>query len=318
TPPLMTLRDSLLARVNAPDYRPVDEQSLFRSTGLPKKLRGQLGHALRGLLARGDLQLVRGRLIGPRDASSEAPETGKQQPARQGRGKRKTASQERPIFQPAAQRKRAAAAASGEKRAGKRSVQPGSGQVIGRLQFRAGGSAFVIPESDPKDPRPDSIQVSSEDAGLAFHGDTVLVQLDSRPRRSNQRAPRGREDEPRGRVIEVLERGRSEIVGALRRVRNRYYVQPDDPRFVHEIGVDDPAQSRVKPTPEVGDKVVVRLDAWTNPSRPPEGKVVERLGRMWEPRAELLGVYRKFNLDPRFPADVEQEVRALPSQVSEK
>lgn len=314
----MTLRDSLLARVNAPDYRPVDEQSLFRSTGLPKKLRGQFGHALRGLLARGDLQLVRGRLIGPRDASSEAPETGKQQPARQGRGKRKTASQERPIFQPAAQRKRAAAAASEEKRAGKRSVQPGSGQVIGRLQFRAGGSAFVIPESDPKDPRPDPIQVSSEDAGLAFHGDTVLVQLDSRPRRSNQRAPRGREDEPRGRVIEVLERGRSEIVGALRRVRNRYYVQPDDPRFVHEIGVDDPAQSRVKPTPEVGDKVVVRLDAWTNPSRPPEGKVVERLGRMWEPRAELLGVYRKFNLDPRFPADVEQEVRALPSQVSEK
>ena len=318
--PRMTLRDSLLARIHAADYRPVDEQALFRAMGLPKKLRGQFGHALRALLSRGDAQLVRGRLIGPKNEAATAPAA--MAPAGPGKGKRK-APAERPIFQPSAERRREAAAVRQKAVQPKQppsraaSPQPGSGQVRGKLQFRAGGSAFVIPESDPRGPRAESIQVSSEDTGTGFHGDTVLVQLDSRPRRGGPRPPRGRENEPRGRVVEVVERGRGEVVGALRRVRNRYYVQPDDPRFIHEIGVSDPAQSRVKPVPEVGDKVVVQLHEWTNPARPPEGEVIERLGRMWEPRAELLGVYRKFNLDPRFPAEVEREVRALPSQVRE-
>jgi ribonuclease R len=191
------------------------------------------------------------------------------------------------------------------------------GEVVGKLQFRAGGSAFVIPEAEARGPRPEAIQISSEDTGLGFHGDKVRVQLDSRPSRGG-RSRRGSAEEPRGRVVEVIERGRNEVVGALRRVRNRYYVQPDDPRFVHEIGVGDPGESRLKPQPDVGDKVVVRLHEWKNRSRPPEGEILERLGKTWEPRAELLGVYRKFNLDPRFPAEVEREVRGLPSSVQSR
>ncbi len=200
--------------------------------------------------------------------------------------------------------------------AGRDRSDAGTGEIIGKLQFRGGGSAFVLPETEAKAPRPDAVQIAPEDTGVGFHGDKVRVQLDTRPGRPSRHS-RGA-PEPRGRVVEVLERGRSEVVGALRRIRTRYYVQPDDPRFVHEISVDDPAEAGLKPAPEVGDKVVVRLHEWTNRSRPPEGRVIERLGRMWEPRAELLGVYRKFNLDPRFPADVEREVRALPNQVQER
>jgi ribonuclease R len=259
----MNLRESLLAHLQAKDYRPVNQSALARDLALDKRQRRQLAHEVRLLLAKGRLQLVQGDRISL--PSGSATETG---------------------------------------------------EVIGKLQFRAGGSAFVIPENDDRGARGDSIQIASEDTGVAFHGDKVRVLLQesrSRP------GPRGqRRDEPQGRVVEILERGKTEVVGALRRIRQRFYVQPDDPRFVHEVAVDDPSETKLKPIPEVGDKVVVRLHEWSNRSRPPEGRIIERLGKMWEPRAELLGVYRKFKLDPRFPAEVEREVRTLPNQVEER
>ena len=42
----------------------------------------------------------------------------------------------------------------------------------------------------------------------------------------------------------------------------------------------------------------------------PQGEIIERLGKTFEPRAELAGIYHKFKLDPTFPAAVEREVEA--------
>ncbi|WP_221032529.1 ribonuclease R family protein [Actomonas aquatica] len=191
----------------------------------------------------------------------------------------------------------------------------GDGTLTGTLKFRAGGSAMVIINraGEPADV-PEVVQIAAEDAANGFHGDKVRLQLDRRPnQRRNARNPRA--NEPRGRIIEILDRGSDIVVGTLRRIRRRYYVSPDDPRFVHDIGVTDPADGKLSPPPDEGDKVVVKLHEWTNPNRPPEGRVVERLGRQWEPRAELLGVYRKFDLHPEFPADVLAEVARLPDRV---
>ncbi len=192
----------------------------------------------------------------------------------------------------------------------------GDGTLTGRLRFRTGGSGLVIVDRNGDTPAntPEVVQIASEDAANAFHGDKVRVQLDRRPnQRRNARNPR--DNEPRGRIIEILERGSDIVVGTLRRIRQRYYVAPDDPRFVHDIGVEDPAGAKLSPPPDEGDKVVVKLHEWTNTARPPEGRVIERLGRQWEPRAELLGVYRKFDLDPNFPPEVLREVAGLPSHV---
>ena len=133
--------------------------------------------------------------------------------------------------------------------------------------------------------------------------------------RPPKRVRKGREDEPHGKVTEIIERAQTEVVGTLARVRSKFYVTPDDPRFVHEIAVGDPAEAKLPQLPGPGDKVVVRLHEWTNPHKPPQGKVIERLGKTFEPRAELLGVYRKFNLSPHFPGAVEAEVRDIPAQV---
>src|SRR5262249_49794420 len=48
---------------------------------------------------------------------------------------------------------------------------------------------------------------------------------------------------------------------------------------------------------------------------PLTGVITSRLGRTHEPRAELMGIFLKYDLSTHFPADVEREVAALPDKV---
>jgi ribonuclease R len=177
--------------------------------------------------------------------------------------------------------------------------------VKGVIQFRAGGSAYVIVDGKRDEP---SIQIAPDDTGVALPGDTVTVRI-------YRGVPGKRPGERVGRVDQVLERGRTTIVGDLRREGRNYFVAPDDPRFVYEIAVPDPTLSKVRPVPHPGDKVVVRLGEWRRREQPLVGEVTERLGRTHEPRAELLGIFVKHGLEPGFPADVEREAASLPDRV---
>jgi len=177
--------------------------------------------------------------------------------------------------------------------------------VKGAIQFRAGGSAFVIVDGKRDEP---SIQISPDDTGVALPGDTVVVRI--------YRGVAGRRPGERvGRVVQILERARAVIVGDLRREGRNFIVAPDDPRFVYEIAVQDPARSAVRPVPHPGDKVVVKLGEWRRREQPLFGEITDRLGRTHEPRAELLGIFIKHGLESQFPADVEREAAALPDRV---
>jgi ribonuclease R len=71
----------------------------------------------------------------------------------------------------------------------------------------------------------------------------------------------------------------------------------------------------VKPLPSAGDKVVVALNDWKTRRDPLTGRITARLGRTHEPRAEMLGVFEKYNLNPAFPEAVEREAAVLPDRV---
>ena len=198
---------------------------------------------------------------------------------------------------------------------GDRLALPGEDDAIkGKIFFRAGGSAFVVPESTTETRSPEAVQIAPEDTGVALPGDRVAVKVHLQL--SMRRDGRGQEQS--GRVTRVIERTHATLVGRLQKIRGTYYVSGDDPRFIHEVYVNDPATSGLKPSPEVGDKVVVKLKEWTNRSQPLSGTLVERLGKTFEPRAELAGIYHKYHLETEFPAEVQREVAALPSQVREK
>ncbi|HEX3730044.1 MAG TPA: RNB domain-containing ribonuclease [Opitutaceae bacterium] len=184
-------------------------------------------------------------------------------------------------------------------------------EVAGKIQFRAGGSAFVIPDPTGRPAELPALQISSEDTGLALPGDRVAVRVleGVRTRRPGETA---------GTVLRVLERGRETVVGNLSRSGRMFVVTADDPRFIHPVAVTDPAKAGLPVAPQVGDKVVVRLNEWKQRHLPLTGQITERLGRTHEPRAELLGIFQKYELDTEFPPEVEREAATLPDRVPAK
>ncbi|MBA3850394.1 MAG: 3'-5' exonuclease, partial [Opitutus sp.] len=186
--------------------------------------------------------------------------------------------------------------------------------ITGRISFRASGSAIVFPEAKANEPaREPPIQIAAENTGVALHGDTVVVRLITGREREQYRFLKAHE--AAGRVIEVLRRANETTTGTLQRGRAYFYVAPDDPRLPHDIIVPDPMRAKLRPFPAVGDKVVVRLADWRERHLNPEGEIVGKLGRTFEPRAELAAIYHKYNLAPAFPPEVLREAAALPPQV---
>ena len=324
----MTLRERLLAKLGEPDYRPANPFILGRLLGLNKKLAGALasevrqltksrairldekgGIVLAGAAPAADLksrfkahadekQKVAGRPIfqpsprGPSAATQAAP-------LAQFKGR----SDSRPSAPKPASRSRPAAAAAS---APAPASAPDPHELYGRIQFRGGGSAFVILANAPAGPDTPAMQISPDDTGVALPGDTVAV-------RAYPGATGRRPGETVGRVTRIITREKLSVVGNVVRAGRNFLLVPDDPRFVQHVLL---APSSLELN--VGDKAVVKLDDWTDRRKPLTGTATARLGRTHEPRAELLGIYEKFGLATGFPADVEREAALLPGTVPAK
>jgi ribonuclease R len=171
--------------------------------------------------------------------------------------------------------------------------------VAGKLSIHQAGYGFLTPE---KAGEPD-IFIAAENTGTAMHGDRVVARI-------SQDAPYGRiRGRREGRVIRILERAHDTIVGTLQHSRNFYYVVPDDPRLVHNAYVS-PKQIAAA----VGDKVVVRLEAWESRHVNPEGEIIEVLGSASAPGVDMLSIIRKYHLPTEFPRDVLEQA----DRISEK
>src|SRR6266498_4257565 len=137
-----------------------------------------------------------------------------------------------------------------------RYVLPAEAELVtGKLSIHQAGYGFLTSEM----PGQPDIFIAAENTGTAMHGDRVVARIS---RDEPYARIKGRRE---GRVIRILERAHDTIVGTLQRSRNFYYVVPDDPRIVHDVYVGQVSNSPLatsKVAPQVGDKVVVRLEVW--------------------------------------------------------
>src|SRR5881275_1941003 len=190
--------------------------------------------------------------------------------------------------------------------------------VAGKLSIHPAGYGFLSPE---KSGDPD-IFIAAENIGTAMHGDRVVARI-------SRDAPHDRiKGRREGRIIRILERAHDTIVGTLQRSRNFYYVVPDDPRFVHDVYVGQVSNSpqgesavadlplaAFKIAPQVGDKVVVRLEAWESRHVNPEGEIIEVLGPASAPGIEMLSIIRKYHLPAEFPKDVLDQAERISEEI---
>ena len=187
----------------------------------------------------------------------------------------------------------------------------------GVVKFRQSGAAMFFPEKeDGSRTGEEPWHIFAEDTGTALHGDRVLVRENKRPRPWRADATRrGKKQDRIGRVIEILQRARDTLTGTLRREHQFWHVVPDDPRIVQDILVAEPARTEVFPPPKPGDKVLVRLQEWTQRHLNPVGEIIENLGVTHTPGAEFKAILHKYQLHPEFPEPVRLEAASLPAQV---
>ncbi|MVM29396.1 ribonuclease R [Spirosoma sp. HMF4905] len=171
--------------------------------------------------------------------------------------------------------------------------------------------AFVIPNtaSGVRGDRDDDIWVSTEDLAGAVDGDRVRVI------RFTDSRNRGRRLE--GKVANVIERGRTELVGRIEVWPTYGFVVPDSKKIYDDIFI---SKEKLGGAAD-GEKVIVRLTKYPDPDSHKqrfEGEVITVLGLAGQNNTEMHAILAEFGLPIHFPEDVEQEAEAIPTQILEK
>jgi ribonuclease R len=179
--------------------------------------------------------------------------------------------------------------------------------VAGRLQTNASGFGFVVPDhSDgPRSPgvRQD-IYVASGNLMEAMHGDRVVARIERHTERG-----------PEGRIIRILERSQSSIVGRFELdTAGLGYVVPFDRRVLTDVHVPSGHAGAA----EAGDMVIVEITRWPTATRGPVGDVVEVLGRIEEPGVDTQIIIRKHHIPDVHSEAAVAEARRMGTDIKEK
>ena len=168
----------------------------------------------------------------------------------------------------------------------------------GYIKLNHKGVGYFSPDDGSEE-----IKVPPDETSTALDSDRVMVRV----------KPRIRGRRPEAEVVKILKRARNSLVGTFHRSRYFLTVEPDDERIGRDIYVHDTGDLEV----EEGQKVVVALAPWTNPSMNPQGKIVEVLGFPDEPGVDILSAIRKFDLPTEFPPEVTEEAEQVEFKLTE-
>ena len=184
--------------------------------------------------------------------------------------------------------------------------------VAGRILMNRRGGGRVV-TGDASQP---TLDIPPNSAGTAMHNDRVLVLVNRelpQPRRGERRERLAKR--PRGKVVKVLERARTQVVGTLEKSRQLWFVVPNDPRITHDIYLPKLGQA-AKSKAKRGDKVIVEITEWPSRHNAPEGRLTEVLGSPNKPGVDVESVIRQYELPTRFPTKVVAEAKRLGTEVT--
>lgn len=161
---------------------------------------------------------------------------------------------------------------------------------VGTLSVTRSGDGFVTPDDGSRD-----VFAPSSFLESAMDGDRVVIRIETRPRGKN----------PQGRIIKVLERARTTLVGTFQEARKFGYVVPLDDRVSKDVLIPSGEENGARP----GDIVVARVTAYGDRKLNPLGAVDRVLGPITEPGVDVLSILFGYGLDLEFPEEVNAAAR---------
>lgn len=164
--------------------------------------------------------------------------------------------------------------------------------LTGRLSMTRGGNGFVTGPGFP-----DGVFIRGEVLGAALPGDTVTIRLEKSTRREGESAG--------GSVLQIVERGRVEIVGTLRTGGRSLTVVPLDPSYPNSFDVPDAAGAND------GDRVLIRIEDIKDTRATPRAEIIEIIGPEDNASTDTVSAIRAYGLRARFPDDVTAEAASV-------
>ncbi len=168
-------------------------------------------------------------------------------------------------------------------------------EVDGTVQGHRDGHGFVI----CADGSPD-IYLAPQEMRAVLHRDRVKVRVVRQDRKGR----------PEGRVLEIIERRRSPIIGRLLNESGVWLVAPEDKRYGQDILIPKNATANA----EAGQVVAVELTEPPSLHTQPVGRVTEVLGDIDDPGMEIEIAVRKYEV----PHSFSPETLAQTGKLSER
>jgi ribonuclease R len=170
--------------------------------------------------------------------------------------------------------------------------------VVGKLSAHPDGYGFVMPEKEGEK----DIYIRSQNLMGAMHGDRVVARIEGFKGEGRQE----------GRVIRVLERASTSVVGKYEAGRGFGVVLSTNPRLTQDFYVPPRARGGAKD----GDIVVADIVRYPEVHRSPEASVVRVLGRPGEPGIDTDVVIEEHGLATQFSAAALNEAGAIPQKLT--
>jgi ribonuclease R len=168
-------------------------------------------------------------------------------------------------------------------------------EAEGRVEGHRDGHGFVVRDDG------ESIYLAPQEMRSVLHKDRVRVRVVRLDRKGR----------PEGRVLDILERRKTPIIGRLLHEGGQWLVAPEDRRFGQDILIPKNAVASAT----AGQVVSVELTEAPSLHSQPVGRVLEVLGEIDDPGMEIEIAVRKYEVPHRFTSETLAQAAGLPDRI---
>lgn len=176
--------------------------------------------------------------------------------------------------------------------------------VVGRLRLHPRGFGFVIPD-DPFD-CPLDIFIPKHLTLNAIDGDQVEVQVS--PEMTSEKGPEGK-------IISILERGRSRVAGTI------HYIDAHGQAYAHAplLGNQKTVVVKTKSPLKPGDRVVMAIEEWGDSAdQKTICNLVEVIGNIADPIYDIPAAAAEFEIKSGFSKEAIKQAKSYGKSVTKK
>lgn len=169
----------------------------------------------------------------------------------------------------------------------------------GIVDMKQTGKAYVMLDSEMED-----VFIAASNTERALDGDRVKIVL----------FPRRKSRKTEGRIVEVVQRARTQFVGRVQKGTRISYFIADNVQMPMDIMVPNDLLKNARN----GEKVIVKLTDWPEYAKNPIGEVIEVLGMPGNNEVEMKSILAGIDYPLSFPDEVLESIKNIPEKIPQE